>query len=324
MNQSRACVEGPAPSVPVRRDEQACPAVSPARGLGFVPEGNTVAAALSPGPDSDIAVTTIAPRRGWRAIDLTELWRAREMFLFLVWRDVKVRYKQTVIGAAWAILQPLTSMIIFSLIFGRVAGIPSDGVPYPLFVFAGILPWTFFSTAVSQAGVSLVNQAQLVTKVYFPRLLVPASSIGVGLVDFGLGLVVYVGIMCWYAHLPALTVLLLPLLLLLMVVAGLGVGYLLASVTVIYRDFRLAIPFMIQAWMFLSPVVYPVSFLPESYRWALALNPMTGIIEAFRSVLLNRPLDLGLLGVAALVSLTVFVVGVYRFRLAERRFADIV
>ncbi|MBU0638092.1 MAG: ABC transporter permease [Planctomycetes bacterium] len=246
------------------------------------------------------------------------------MFLFLVWRDVKVRYKQTVIGAAWAILQPLTSMIIFSLIFGRVAGIPSDGVPYPLFVFAGILPWTFFSTAVSQAGVSLVNQAQLVTKVYFPRLLVPASSIGVGLVDFGLGLVVYVGIMCWYAHLPALTVLLLPLLLLLMVVAGLGVGYLLASVTVIYRDFRLAIPFMIQAWMFLSPVVYPVSFLPESYRWALALNPMTGIIEAFRSVLLNRPLDLGLLGVAALVSLTVFVVGVYRFRLAERRFADIV
>jgi lipopolysaccharide transport system permease protein len=286
---------------------------------GRSPRGGPAALALD-----SAGVMLIEPPKAWKPVDFDELWRSRELLYFIVWRDIKVRYKQTVVGAAWSILRPLVSMVIFSVIFGKFAGIPSDGVPYPVFVFAGLLPWMFFSGAVAQAGMSLVTQAHLLTKVYFPRLLLPASSIGVGLVDLALGFLVYVGILIWYAQAPGLSILLLPLLVLLTAVAALGVGLLLASVTVIYRDFRFVIPFLVQTWMFLSPVVYPISLIPERYQWILALNPMTGIIQGFRSTLLNRPIDWPLLGTAVLVSTGMLVIGVWNFRRAERRFADVV
>lgn len=272
---------------------------------------------------ADAGATVIEPRRGRRVFDVAELWRSRELLYFLVWRDIKVRYKQTVIGAAWAVIQPVCTMIVFSIIFGRFAKIPSDGVAYPVFVYAGLLPWLLFANSVSQASVSLVNQSQLLTKVYFPRVFIPASSIGVGLIDFALSFGVYVGIMLWYGNTPGVSVLLLPALLLLTVLTALGVGVLLASVTVAYRDFRLVASFLVQLWMYLSPVVYPVTIVPESWRWALALNPMTGVVEAFRSVLVNRPIDWGMLGVSAAVTLLILVVGFWNFRRMERRFADI-
>jgi lipopolysaccharide transport system permease protein len=265
----------------------------------------------------------IEPRRGWQAIGFPELWRYRELVYFLVWRDVKVRYKQTVIGAAWAILQPVFTMVIFSIIFGRFAKIPSDGVPYPIFVYAGLLPWTLFANAVSQAGTSLVNQAHLLTKVYFPRLLVPTAAAGPGLVDFALSFCVYGGLMLWYRHLPGISVLLLPALVLLAVITALGTGYLLASLTVMYRDFRIVIPFMLQTWMFASPVIYPVTLIPTQYQWLMALNPMSGVIGAFRSTLLNHAIDWHALGLSTLVALTLFVFGLYNFRRVERRFADV-
>ena len=268
-------------------------------------------------------VLVIEPQRGWRSIDFGELWRYRELLYFLVWRDIKVRYKQTVIGAAWAILQPLCQMVIFSVIFGAFAKIPSEGFPYPIFVYAGLLPWTFFANAVSQSSVSLVNQSQLLTKVYFPRLFIPSSSIGVGLVDFSLSFGVYVCLMLWYGHAPGVSVVLLPLLLLLTMMTALGVGVFLASVTVAYRDFRLVVPFMVQIWMYLSPVVYAVTLVPEKYRWIMAFNPMTGIIGGFRSVLLNQPVDWNALGISLLISSILLTIGVANFRRTERRFADI-
>jgi lipopolysaccharide transport system permease protein len=268
-------------------------------------------------------VLVIEPQRGWRSIDLGELWRYRELLYFLIWRDIKVRYKQTVIGAAWAILQPVCQMVIFSVIFGAFAKIPSDGLPYPIFVYAGLLPWTFFANAVSQSSVSLVNQSQLLTKVYFPRLFIPSSSIGVGLVDFSLSFCVYICLMLWYGHAPGVSVVLLPLLLLLTMMTALGVGVFLASVTVAYRDFRLVVPFMVQIWMYLSPVVYAVTLVPEKYRWIMVLNPMTGIIGGFRSALLNQPVNWNALGISAVISSLVLFVGVSNFRRTERRFADI-
>lgn len=268
-------------------------------------------------------VTVIRPRPGWQAVDLRELWQYRELLFFLIWRDIKVRYKQTVLGAAWAILQPVTSMVIFSIIFGRFAKIPSDGVAYPIFVYAGLLPWIFFEKAVSQSAVSLVTQSNLLTKIYFPRLFVPAASVGAMLVDFALSFVVYVFIMLWYMHLPGLLILLFPGLLLLTVVTAVGAGCLLASLTVSYRDFRLVVPFMLQIWLYCSPVVYPVSLFPERYQWILALNPLTGIIGGFRSALLNQPMDWLLLGVSSVVALGLFFFGLLNFRRTERRFADV-
>jgi len=268
-------------------------------------------------------ITVIQPRRGWVNVDWRELWSGRELLYFLVWRDIKVRYKQTVIGAAWAILQPVCTMVIFSLIFGAFAKIPSDGVPYPIFVYAGLLPWTFFSNAVSQSSQSLINQARLVTKIYFPRLFIPASSIGVGLVDFALSFVVYVGLMLWYSHVPGASILLLPVLLMLTAVAALGTGIFMSSITVAYRDFRIVVPYMVQIWMYLSPVVYPTTIVPEQFRWVMALNPMTGIIGGFRGVLLNQPVDWHALGVAAIVSVVILIAGICNFRRMERRFADI-
>ncbi|MFW6145862.1 MAG: ABC transporter permease [Planctomycetota bacterium] len=268
-------------------------------------------------------VHIITPRRGALGVDLGELWRYRELLYFLVWRDLKSRYKQTVLGAGWAIIRPVMSMVVFSAVFGGLAKMPSEGVPYPIFVYAGLLPWTLFSGAVSLAGVSLITQRGLLTKVYFPRVFIPASCIGVVMVDFLLGAGVYGAIMLYYGYLPGLSVLLVPVLLVLLLLLAMGMGLLLAAVTVTYRDFRSIIPFMMQTWMYLSPVVYPTTLVPERFRWLLVLNPMTGIIDAFRSGLLNQPVAWGSLATASCGSVVIFLLGLVYFGRSERRFADV-
>lgn len=286
--------------------------------------GDPLAVAETRSDAAPLEVSVILPRQGWQPVDYRELWRYRELLYFLVWRDIKVRYKQTVLGAAWAILQPVLSMIIFSIVFGRFAGIPSDGVPYPIFVFAALLPWTFFQNAVSISGTSLVLQANLLTKIYFPRVFVPVSGILASLVDLALGFCVYFAIMLWYMQFPGFSVMLLPALLLLTVMTATGAGCLLSALTVSYHDFRYVVPFMLQAWMYASPVVYPVTMFPEKYHWILAINPMVGIIGAFRSTLLNQPIDWLSLGVSTFTAFALFVFGLLYFRRTERRFADIV
>lgn len=269
------------------------------------------------------AITLIKPRKGWISIDWKELYRYRELLFILTWRDILIRYKQTVLGVAWAILQPVFMMVVFSVVFGRLAKIDSQGLPYPIFVYAGLLPWTFFSNAVSQAGLSLVNQQQLLTKIYFPRLFVPTSSVGAGLVDMCLSYVVYAILFAIYGIVPSSGIIWLPLLTLLTVMASLGFGYTLAALTVSYRDFRFVIPFMMQAMMYISPVVYPVTMVPERYHALLAINPMTGIIDAYRSAILGTPWNYTTLVVSTIVILTSFTFGLFFFRKTERRFADI-
>jgi lipopolysaccharide transport system permease protein len=279
-------------------------------------------AALDP---NDADVTVIRARKGWLAIDLGEFWHYRELLYFLVWRDIKVRYKQTVLGAAWAIIQPVFTMVIFTVIFGRIDALQFPGAPYAIALYAGQLPWMLFSSIVASAGASLVNQAPLLTKIYFPRLFMPTSSAGTALVDFAFSFCVYVFLMIYYEHTPGWSVALLPALLLLTMMAGLGVGYLLAGLTVTYRDFRYVIPFMLQAWFFASPIIYPLSdkIIPHKYWLLAAINPMVGIIEAFRSVLLDQPIKWDVLGVSTLVTCALFVFGLYNFRRTERRFADV-
>ncbi len=265
----------------------------------------------------------LRPTRGWVAIDWAEMLRFRELLYFLVWRDYKVRYKQAVLGVAWAVLQPVCNMAIFTVIFGQLAKMPSDGYPYPVFVFAGLLPWTYFSTGVSLAGLSLANQQQLLTKVYFPRLFVPTASIGAGLLDMAIALVVYAGILLWYRQPVSWQIVLVPGLVVLTVLATLGLGLILAALTVSYRDFRYVIPFLMQIMMYLSPVVYPVTLVPDRYQWVLALNPMTGVIDGCRSAILGKPWNLMTLAVSSSSAVAVFLVGVGYFRRTERRFADV-
>lgn len=265
----------------------------------------------------------IRARSGWIPIDWAELRHYHELLFFLVWRDLKVRYKQTVLGVAWAVLQPVFSMVVFTIIFGKLAKLDSEGFPYAVFVYAGLLPWTFFSNAVSAAGNSLVNQQHLLTKVYFPRLFVPTSAIGSSLVDMGISTLVYAAVIAWFRVVPSWQIVFLPVLVLFTVLASLGFGYLLASLVVSYRDFRFVIPFMLQAMMYVSPVVYPVSMIPARYQWMLALNPMAGLIDGYRSSILGKPWNFTALGVSAFVSVILFVFGLFNFRRTERMFADI-
>jgi lipopolysaccharide transport system permease protein len=281
----------------------------------------TEASALAQLRSADI--TLIRPHRGWVPVDLAELWRYRELLFFLVWRDVKVRYKQTVLGIAWAVIQPVLSMLIFTVVFGHLVKVDSEGFPYPVFVYAGLLPWTFFSASVSIVGLSLVNNQAMLTKIYFPRIFVPTSGVGAGLLDLALGFAVYAPILWWYGvGLRAEALLVLPFVVL-TVLATLGSGYLLAALTVAYRDFRYVISFMLQTMMYVSPVVYPVGIVPERFHWLLALNPMTGIIDGYRSAILGKPWKLDLLATSAVATLALFVFAVYYFRRVERRFADI-
>lgn len=273
---------------------------------------------------SDKHVTVISPPGKWPLPNLKELWLYRGLVRALAMRDIRVRYKQTVLGAAWAIIQPVTTMVVFTLVFGRMAKIPSEGYPYPIFVYAGLLPWTFFATTLSISGNSLVSSAQLVTKVYFPRLALPISSIGSGLLNFVVSMMVLLLLMVYYGVEWTSHLLAVPLLLVGVTTTIVGVGAWLAALTVSYRDFRFVIPFLIQTWMFATPVIYPAELVPESWQWLLRLNPMTGFVDGFRSAFLGKPFDWGVVGAAFLVSFTVLVVGLSYFAMAERRFADVI
>lgn len=269
-------------------------------------------------------VTIIEPVKGWRSLDLKELWAYRELLWVLTARDIKVRYKQTVLGFVWAIIQPVMLMVVFSIFFGRLAGMPSDGYPYPIFVYAALLPWTFFANAISTSGNSVVGSSHLISKVYFPRLIIPLSSIGAGLVDFCIAASILLLLMVWYGVGWSANLLVAPLLVVGVVFIALGVGTFLSALNVAYRDFRYVMPFLVQFWMFATPVVYPASLVPENWRWLMYLNPMGGLIEGFRSAFLDRPFDVGGLIISLVVALALFLGGVAYFEKVERRFADIV
>ena len=267
----------------------------------------------------------IEPAPRWPAINFGELWANRELLLFLVWRDIKVQYAQTALGAAWAVVQPLMTMLIFTLVFGRLAKIPSDGVPYSVFTLAALLPWMYFSNAFSAASASLVNSSNLITKVYFPRLIIPIVSVLSGLVNFAVSCIVLAVMMIWYHVTPSLLAIpMIPALLLLMILTATGVGCWLAAVYIQYRDVRQIVPFIVQIWMYISPVVYPLSLVPERYRALYALNPMAGIIQTFRVVLLRTgAVPWGTLGVSTIVGMALFLGGTLYYRRTEHLFADV-
>lgn len=269
-------------------------------------------------------ITVIEPPRGWRMLDWRELWAYRELLWVLTARDVKVRYKQTLLGAAWAVVRPLTTMLIFSVVFGRLAKLPSEGYPYPIFVYAALLPWTFFAAAISTSGQSLVASAPLISKVYFPRLAISLSSIGASLVDLLVSCVLLLVLMYWYQVGWSWNLLGAPLLIAGVVFTALGVGTLLSALTVAYRDFTHITPFLVQIWMYVTPVVFPVSMVPVRWQWLLYLNPMTGMVEGFRSVFLGRPFDLTGLFASFAIALSILVVSVAYFERVERQFADVI
>jgi len=274
---------------------------------------------------SDLPTLVIQPSKGWVAIRLGELWQYRELLYFLTWRDVKIRYKQTVLGASWALLQPLLTMLIFTLIFGRVAKIPTGGVPYPLFALVGLAPWTFFAYGLSQSSNSLVASANMLKKVYFPRLAIPLSSVCSGAVDFGIVLGLLAAMMAWYRVPLNPTMLWIPAFVLLAFVASFGVGLWLSALNVQYRDVRYVVPFLLQFWMYATPIAYPMSALHEPWRTLLALNPMTGVVEGFRWALLGSARSSGpLVAISMVVALVVLVTGAFYFRRMERTFADVV
>jgi len=273
-------------------------------------------------PDKPVVV--IEPR-AWLVPDLHELWAYRELLYFLMWRDVKVRYKQTVLGILWVVLQPLMMMLVFAFLFGRMAGIKSDGIPYSLFAYAGLLPWTFFASAVNAAGNSVVNSAGLITKVYFPRMLVPAAAVGATLVDFAVSFVPLAIMMIFWRVRLTSQLLLLPIFIVMLVILALGVGMWMAALNTKYRDIRLALPFLLQLWFFASPIIYPSSLVEGKLSWLLALNPMAGIIEGFRGSLYgHRPFDWPAIGYAGVAAILILVYATYNYKRAERQFADLV
>jgi homopolymeric O-antigen transport system permease protein len=267
-------------------------------------------------------LVVIEPSKAWGA--LSNLWDFRELLYFLTWRDIKVRYKQTELGIAWAILQPLLTMLVFTLFFGRLAGVPSDNIPYPVFAYAGLLAWTFFANAITTSGNSLVNSAQLITKVYFPRIIIPSAAVAAGLVDFAIAFGIMVVLMAYYGVMITWNILMFPVLVVLLTLLALGMGMWLSALNVKYRDVRFALPFLVQLWMFISPVIYPASFLPTKFRWLLSLNPMTGIIEGYRSSLLGRPFNWAALAASAAITLILLTYSSLSFRRMEKSFADII
>ncbi len=271
------------------------------------------------------SIILIEPTQGWVSLKLHELWEYRELLYFLVWRDVKVRYKQTVLGTAWAILQPFFTMVVFSLFFGKLAKMPSDGIPYPLFSYAALVPWTFFANGLSQASNSLVGSAHLITKVYFPRLAIPISSVISGIIDLVLAFLVLVGIMVYYGVFPTLNVIWLPFLLLLALITALGVGMWFSALNVQFRDVHYVLPFLTQAWLFATPIVYPSSLLSEPWRTLYGINPMVGVVEGFRWALLGARTAPGpMIIVSSLAALTILAAGAFYFRSMEKTFADVV
>ena len=272
-----------------------------------------------------LPVTVIRPSRGWMPLNLAELWAYRELLYFLVWRDVKVRYKQAALGVAWVVLQPLFTMVVFSIFFGKLAKVPSDGIPYPVFAYCGLLPWQLFAHAVMESGNSLVNNQHLITKVYFPRLLVPLAAVTAGLVDFGIAFVILLAMMAGFHLMPTGAIVLLPAFVVLALAAALAVGLWLSALNVQYRDVRHTLPFLTQCWLFLTPVVYPSTLVPGAWRMLYGLNPMAGVVEGFRWALLGTARAPGpwLLVSVAMVG-ALLVSGLYYFRRMERTFADVV
>lgn len=270
-------------------------------------------------------VRIIRPRRSWWDIDLREIWAYRELLYFFVWRDIKVRYKQTVIGAAWSILQPFMTMVVFSLFFGKLAKIPSHGLPYPVFYYSALLPWMYFAGALQNATNTIIEHQRVITKVYFPRIILPLAAVLSGLVDFGIAFLILIGIMLFYGIIPTLAVLWLPFLMLLAVMTAFGVGLWLSALNAIYRDVRYAVPFLIQFWMFASPVAYPSSLVPERWQWLYGLNPMAGVIEGFRWALTGQGQPpQSLFAVSVLAVFLVLLGGLIYFRRIEGTIADLV
>lgn len=281
-------------------------------------------------PNEDVTVADlthlrIQPSTGWVSLQLHELWEYRELLYFLTWRDIKVRYKQTALGAAWAIIQPFMTMVVFSLFFGRLAKVPSDGIPYPIFSYAALVPWTFFANGLGQSANSLVGNANLIKKVYFPRLTIPISTVLSGAIDFLLAFVVLLGMMLWYGITPTGNIVWLPLLLLLALVTSLGVGLWFCALNVEYRDVRYVVPFLTQFWMFATPIAYSSTLVPEKWRAIYGLNPMVGVIDGFRWALLGQKLSsAGMLIVSSVAALLMLGSGAYYFRRMEKNFADVV
>jgi len=270
-------------------------------------------------------VLVIQPSRVWFHLDLAALWQYRELLYFLVWRDLKVRYRQTAIGATWAILQPLMTMVIFTVIFSHFAKIPSDGLPYPIFAYTALLPWTYFASALSRSSSSVVAEAHLISKVYFPRAVLPLAGTVSGIIDFAVAFVLLLGMMIWYGIMPAWGLLALPLFLLLALATALAVGLWCSALNVRYRDVGYTIPFLTQCWMYASPVAYPVSLVPENWRFVYSLNPMAGVIEGFRWALLGKhgP-DFVVMAVSTVVVALLLVGGLVFFKHVERTFVDVV
>jgi lipopolysaccharide transport system permease protein len=267
----------------------------------------------------------IKPSRGWQSIDLRQLWQYRELLYFLSWRDIKVRYKQTVLGATWAVIQPFMTMVVFSLFFGKLAKMPSDGLPYPLFAFAALVPWTFFSNSLTQSSNSLVQNAHMLKKIYFPRLIIPIATIVSGAVDFVIAFIVLLLMMAYYGLVPTANIAWVPFLVLLEIITALGVGLWLSAMNVQFRDVRYVIPFLSQFWLFITPIAYPGSLLPESWQMVYGLNPMVGVVEGFRWALLGTNKGPGIMiALSVLVSLSLLTTGLFYFRRMEKHFADTV
>jgi lipopolysaccharide transport system permease protein len=285
---------------------------------------STTAAANAP-LAANAPMLRITPPARWWALPFGELWRYRELIYFFVWRDIKIRYKQTAIGAAWAILQPFLAMLVFTFFFGRLARIPSEDLPYPVFSYSGLLPWMYFAAALQSATNSIVENQRLITKVYFPRLALPLSAMLSGIVDFGISFLMFIAMMLYYHIRPGITLLWLPAFLLLAVLTALGVGLWLSALNAIYRDVRYVLPFLVQFWMFASPVVYPASLMPAKWRWLYGLNPMAGVIEGFRWSLTGRGDPPGhLLLVSCGVVLALVLTGAAYFQKMETTIADVV
>lgn len=271
------------------------------------------------------AHTVLEPPKGWAPLELRELWKFRELLFFLTWRDIKVRYKQTALGAAWAVLQPVLTMILFSVIFGNLAKLPSDGFPYPIFTFSALLPWQLFAFALSQSSNSLVGNQNLISKVYFPRLVVPFSSVLAGVLDFAIAFIVLIGLMIFYGIPITPAIVLLPLFLLFAITSALAVGLWLSALNVKYRDIRYVVPFLTMFWMYATPIAYSSSLIPEKWLWLYSLNPMTGVVEGFRWALLGRSsIDLVSLGISICVVIILLIGGLYYFKRMESSFADVI
>jgi lipopolysaccharide transport system permease protein len=268
-------------------------------------------------------ILTITPTRGWVALNLAEVWSHRELLYFLTWRDIKIRYKQTALGAIWAIIQPLFPMLIFTLFFGRLAKVPSDGIPYSVFAYAALLPWTYFASGVANSSNSIVGSSNLISRVYFPRMIIPASAVLASLLDFAIAFLLLAVLMVWHHIQVTVSILMLIPLIIILTVLALGMGMLFSGWTVKYRDIRFALPFLIQLWMFATPVIYPASLVPEKWRWVLGLNPITGVVEGFRAALFARPFPWGFLAYSAVFALVMMVYAAYSFRRLERLFADL-